>query len=102
MERLSKNPRDHWWLSSYDSAGGDAQQNLDFTPVPGHALVKRGELRRSGRIFYYGDAQGSPGSLLTFFRGALAKPSVERQPDRTAAHKPDGSRSDGITLEFVA
>ena len=49
---------------------GDAQQNLDFyTQSVGLRLVKRtvNYDDPGTHHFYYGDAQGSPGSLLTFF-----------------------------------
>ena len=49
---------------------GDAQQNLDFyTQSLGLHLVKRtvNYDDPGTHHLYYGDAQGSPGSLLTFF-----------------------------------
>lgn len=57
---------------------GDAQQNLDFyRRVFGLHLVKRTVNFDDPATyhFYYGDARGTPGTLLTFFPWANAPPS---------------------------
>jgi len=89
---------------------GDAQQNLDFyTQSLGMNLVKRtvNYDDPGTHHFYYGDAHGSPGSLLTFFPwGLLRKP--QRGAGQPVAIALAGSEDrtildpDGITLEFVA
>jgi len=56
---------------------GDPQRNLDFyTGVLGLRLVKRTVNYDDIRTYhlYYGDAVGSPGSLLTFFAWPGGRP----------------------------
>jgi glyoxalase family protein len=74
---------------------GDAQQTLDhYTQVLKMRLVKRTvNFDDPGAYhFYFGDRQGSPGSLLTFF------PGFQRQAKRGSGQIISGPTLDGVTL----
>lgn len=82
-------------LHHVTALAGQAQANLDYyTRIAGPRLVKRTvNFDDPGNYhFYFGDARGTPGTLLTFFTG------FQRQGERGAGQIVSGPTLDGVTL----
>ena len=81
-------------LHHITAISGPAQENVDFyAGILGMHLVKRSVNQDDPGTYhlFYADAEGSPGTDLTFFPWAMAAPPCNASANRTAYAQERGS-----------